>query len=120
MPLTEESLSAIKSAILLAAIPFGFLLPNGIAKRVWGETLSWTGFMIAAVPFILSALLVYWFYLRLPYPSRYGHGRNLLGSHGIVRTHPRDMLAMGILGVGGGAFTMIMLFLFELCRKRIM
>ena len=120
MPKTENSLDGIKSAILLAAIPFGFLLPNGIAKHIWDDTVRWSGFLIAALPFILAALLVYAFYLRLPYPTRYGHGRHLLESHGMVRTHARDMIAMGVLGVGSGAFTTIMVFLFNMCLMRIL
>lgn len=118
--MTEKSLDTIKSAVLLAAIPFGFLLPNGIADHIWNGTARWVGFLLAALPFILAALLVYGFYLRLPYPSRYGRGRNLRGAHGMVRTHSRDMLAMGILGVGSGAFTTIMVFIFNMCLKKVL
>jgi len=117
--LSEKSLDAIKSVILLAAIPFGFILPNGIAKQIWGLKAGRMEFLLAALPFIMAALMTYWFYLRRPHPSRYGHGRNLLGSQGMVRTHPRDMLAMVILGLGSGAFTTSVLFWFDFFWKRV-
>jgi len=119
MSLSDKSLDAIKSVILLTAIPFGFLLPHGIAEHIWGFKASRMEFLLAALPFIMAALLTYWFYLRRPHPSRYGHGRNLLGLQGMVRTHPRDMLAMGILGLGSGAFTTSVLFWFDFFWKRM-
>ena len=119
MRLSEKSLDAIKSLILLAAIPFGFILPNGIARQIWGFKAGRMEFFLAALPFILAALLTYWFYLQLPHPSRYGHGRKLLGAQGMVRTHPMDMLAMGILGLGSGAFTTAVLFWFDFFWKRM-
>ena len=98
----EQSLEVIKNAILIMAI-----------ARVLGEApLTRSVLVLAALPVVVAALMVYLFYLRLPYPSPYGHGRKLLESGSVARTHFRDMIAMRVIGLGAGAFTSTLLALF--------
>lgn len=112
MALKAESLDALKSAILIAAIAVGIFTPHVIASRIWGDMLTRSGLAGVALPFVFVAAMVYFFYLRRPYPSRYGHQRGLLGSEWGGRTHFRDMIAMLVIGVGSGAFTSTVLLLF--------
>jgi hypothetical protein len=105
MALAEKSPDAINNAILIAGVPLGFWLPSAITRQSWGDMATKTDFIIAALPFMIGALRVCFFYLRLPYPSRYGHRQSFLDGPLIVRTHWRDMAAMGI-----GACAAIVLF----------
>ena len=112
MALTERSLEAIKSAMLIAGVAAGIVLPLGIARAIWADGFSRTALIMVTLPFAVVAVLVYHFYLKLPYPSRYGHDRGLLASRIVVRTHSRDILAMLITGMGAGAFTSTLVALF--------
>lgn len=112
MALTQRSLEAIKSTMLIAGIAAGFFLPLGIARFIWTDGFTLTALIVVTLPFAVVAALVYHFYLKLPYPSPYGHGRGLLGSRIFVRTHFRDIVAMLITGMGAGAFTSTLLALF--------
>ena len=112
MALTERSLEAVKSAMIIAGAAAGIFLPLGIARAIWTEGFTRSELIMVTLPFAVVALLVYHFYLKLPYPSRYGHGRGLLESCISVRTHYRDIFAMLITGMGAGAFTSTLIALF--------
>lgn len=112
MTRTERSLEAIKSAMLIAGAAAGIFLPLGIARAIWIDGFTRTALIMVTLPFAVVALLVYQYYLKLPYPSRYGHGRGLLESRIFVRTHFRDIFAMLITGMGAGAFTSTLVALF--------
>jgi hypothetical protein len=112
MALTQRALEAIKSTMLIAGIAAGIFLPLGIARGIWPDGFTRTALVLVTLPFAVVAALVYHFYLKLPYPSPYGHGRGLLASRIFVRTHFRDIVAMLITGMGAGAFTSTLLALF--------
>lgn len=112
MARTERSLEAIKSGMLIAGIAAGIFMPLGIARAIWIDGFTRSALIMVTLPFAVAAVLVYHFYLKLPYPSRYGHGRGLLESRIFLRTHLRDILAMLITGLGAGAFTSTLVALF--------
>jgi hypothetical protein len=112
MALTQRSLEAIKSAMLIAGVAAGIFLPLGIARAIWIDGFTRTAIIMVTLPFAVVASLVYHFYLKLPYPSPYGHGRGLMASRIFVRTHFRDIVAMLITGMGAGAFTSTLVALF--------
>jgi len=69
MALSQRSLEAIKSAMLIAGIAAGIFLPLGIARAIWIDGFTRTALVIFTLPFAVVAVLVYHFYLKLPYPS---------------------------------------------------
>jgi hypothetical protein len=109
---TERSLEAIKSAVLIAGVAAGIFLPLGIAGAIWTDGFTRSALIMVTLPFAVVAVLIYHYYLKLPYPSRYGHGRGLQESHIFRRTHFRDIVAMLITGMGAGAFTSTLVALF--------
>jgi hypothetical protein len=114
MALTQRSLEAVKSTMLIAGIAAGIFLPLGIASVIWPDGFRRTALIIVTLPFAVVAMLIYHFCLKLPYPSPYGHGRGLVASRLFVRTHLRDIVAMLITGTGAGAFTSTLVALFRM------